>query len=218
MKYWVRALEDIKRTTYKRGVLIMTDWTKLTKNLEERGFTPRVFATKEEAADYLDREIDGGSVAFGGSMTVQEMGLYPRLAAHNNALWHWNKDALTEAATTDVYICSVNGLAETGELINIDGVGNRVSSTIFGHKRVYFVVGRNKVAPDYDAALWRARNIAAPKNCQRLGLKTPCAVKADKCYNCSSPDRSCRALVVLWEKPRDVERMEVILIDEDLGY
>ena len=167
----------------------MTDWTNLTKNLEQRGFTPRVFATKEEAANYLDSQIDGVSVSFGGSMTVQEMELYPRLAAHNNALWHWNKDALTEAATTDVYICSVNGLAETGELINI-----------------------------YAAALWRARNIAAPKNCQRLGLKTPCAVKADKCYNCSSPDRSCRALVVLWEKPRDVERMEVILIDEDLGY
>ena len=196
----------------------MTDWTNLTKNLEQRGFTPRVFATKEEAANYLDSQIDGVSLSFGGSMTVQEMELYPRLAAHNNALWHWNKDALTEAATTDVYICSVNGLAETGELINIDGVGNRVASTIFGHKRVYFVVGKNKVAPDYDAALWRARNIASPKNAQRIGVQTPCAAKGDKCYDCKSPQRSCRALVVLWEKPRDVERMEVILIDEDLGY
>ena len=196
----------------------MTNWTKLTERLEKRGFTPKVFATAAEAADYLDQEIDGVSVAFGGSMTVQEMELYPRLAAHNNALWHWDRAGLMEALATDVYITSVNGLAETGELINIDGTGNRVASTIFGHKRVYFVVGKNKIAPDYDAALWRARNIAAPKNCQRLGLKTPCAVKADKCYNCSSPDRSCRALVVLWEKPRDVEKMEVILIDEELGY
>ena len=196
----------------------MTDWTNLTKNLEQRGFTPRVFATKEEAADYLDSQIDGVSVSFGGSMTVQEMELYPRLAAHNNALWHWNKDALTEAATTDVYICSVNGLAETGELINIDGVGNRVASTIFGHKRVYFVVGKNKVAPDYDAALWRARNIASPKNAQRLGMNTPCAVKGDKCYDCQSPQRICRGLVVLWEKPKAIETMEVILIDEELGY
>ena len=128
----------------------MTDWTRLTENLEQRGFTVRRFATKEEAADYLDGQIDGVSVAFGGSMTVQEMGLYPRLAAHNSALWHWNKDGLAQAAATDVYICSLNGLAETGELINIDGVGNRVASTIFGHKRVYFVVGRNKIAPDYD--------------------------------------------------------------------
>ena len=140
----------------------MTNWTKLTENLEKRGFTPKVFANKEEASEYLDREIDGVSVAFGGSMTVQEMGLYPRLAAHNDALWHWNKDALEQAATTDVYICSANGLAETGEIINIDGVGNRVSSTIFGHRKIYFVVGRNKIAPNYDQALWRARNIAAP--------------------------------------------------------
>ena len=196
----------------------MTDWSKLTENLEKRGFTPRVFATKEEALDYLDREIDGVSVGFGGSMTVQEMGLFPRLAAHNQAVWHWNRDGLAQAAGTDVYICSLNGLAETGELVNIDGVGNRVASTLYGHRRVYFVVGRNKVAPDYDQDLWRARNIAAPKNCQRLGLKTPCAVKADRCYSCSSPDRSCRALVVLWEKPRDVERMDVILIDQELGY
>ena len=196
----------------------MIHWDKLTENLERRGFSVRRFPTAQAAADYLDGEIDGVSVGFGGSMTVQEMGLYPRLAAHNRAVWHWNKDGLSQAASTDVYICSANGLAETGEIVNIDGVGNRVSSTLFGHKRVYFVVGRNKIAPDYDAALYRARNVAAPQNCRRLGLKTPCAVKADRCYNCDSPDRSCRALVVLWEKPRDTERMEVVLIDRELGY
>jgi hypothetical protein len=196
----------------------MINWDKLTENLERRGFSVCRFASGEEAAGYLDREIDGVSVGFGGSMTVQELGLFPRLAAHNDAVWHWNEDGLARAAVTDVYICSLNGLAETGELVNIDGVGNRVASTLYGHKRVYFVVGRNKIAPDYDQALWRARNIAAPKNCRRLGLKTPCAVKADRCYSCSSPDRSCRALVVLWEKPRDVERMELVLIDEELGY
>ncbi len=196
----------------------MVNWDKLTENLKKRGYAVSRFPTKEEAAAYLDSQIDGVSVAFGGSMTVQEMGLYPKLAAHNNAIWHWNKDSLALAATTDVYICSVNGLAESGELINIDGVGNRVASTIFGHKRVYFVVGKNKIALDQDQALWRARNIAAPKNCQRLGLNTPCAVKADKCYHCDSPERSCRALVVLWEKPRDVEHMELVLIDQELGY
>ena len=196
----------------------MTDWTKLTKNLEERDFTVRTFATAAEAADYLDREIDGVSVGFGGSMTVQEMGLYPRLAAHNNALWHWDKAGLTEAAVTDVYITSVNGLAETGEIINIDGTGNRVASTLFGHKKVYLVVGRNKIAPDSAKALWRARNIASPKNAQRIGVNTPCAAKGDKCYDCKSPQRICRGLVVLWEKPKAIETMEVILIDEELGY
>ena len=80
----------------------MTDWTNLTKNLEERGFAVRTFATKEEAADYLDSQIDGVSVGFGGSMTVQEMGLYPRLAAHNNAVWHWDKAGLEQAAATEM--------------------------------------------------------------------------------------------------------------------
>lgn len=196
----------------------MTDWTNLTKNLEQRGFTPKVFATKEEAAGYLDSQIDGVSVGFGGSMTVQEMGLYPRLAAHNDAVWHWNKDGLDQAAVTDVYICSVNGLAETGEIINIDGTGNRVASTLYGHKKVYFVVGKNKIAPDYDAALWRARNIASPQNAQRIGVKAPCAVKGDKCYDCKSPERICNGLVVLWGRPRAIETIEVILIDEELGY
>lgn len=196
----------------------MTDWSKLTKNLEERDFTVRAFATAAEAADYLDREIDGVSVGFGGSMTVQEMGLYPRLAAHNNAVWHWDKAGLEQAAVTDVYISSVNGLAETGELINIDGTGDRVASTLFGHKKVYFIVGKNKIAPDYDKALWRARNIASPKNARRIGVNTPCAVKGDRCYDCKSPQRICRGLVVLWEKPKAIEHMEVILIDEELGY
>ena len=126
--------------------------------------------------------------------------------------------AMEQAAATDVYISSVNGLAETGELINIDGTGNRVSSTLFGHEKVYFVVGKNKIAPDYDKALWRARNIASPKNAQRIGVQTPCAVKGDRCYDCKSPQRICRGLVVLWEKPKAIQTMEVILIDEELGY
>ena len=151
-------------------------------------------------------------------MTVQEMGLYPRLAAHNDTIWHWDKAGLEQAAVTDVYISSVNGLAETGEIINIDGTGNRVASTLFGHKKVYFVVGKNKIAPDYDKALWRARNIASPKNAQRIGVQTPCAAKGDKCYDCQSPQRICRGLVVLWEKPKSIETVEVILIDQELGY
>ena len=88
---------------------------------------------------------------------------------------------------------------------------------MYGHKRVYFVVGINKIEPDYDRALWRARNVAAPKNAQRLGRKTPCAVKGDRCYDCKSPERICRGLVVLWEAVANME-MEVVLIDQDLGY
>ena len=116
-----------------------------------------------------------------------------------------------------MYITSVNGMAETGELINIDGNGNRVASSLYGHKKVWFIVGRNKLAPTYEEALWRARNIAAPKNAQRLGWKTPCAVHGDRCYDCKSPDRLCRCLTVLWGAVDNME-MEVVLIDQDLGY
>ena len=108
-------------------------------------------------------------------------------------------------------------MAETGELVNIDGTCNRIASSVYGHKRVYFVVGVNKIEPDYDRALWRARNVAAPKNAQRLGRKTPCAVKADRCYDCKSPERICRGLSVIWGRPTPVETMEVVLIGEELG-
>lgn len=196
----------------------MIDYEKLTKTLEALGYRVSHFATAQQAAAYLDSQIDQTSVAFGGSVTLKDMDLYPLLSKHNQVIWHWEGGSQMDAINTQVYITSVNGLAETGELINIDGTGNRVASTLYGHKRVYFVVGSNKIAPDYDAALWRARNIASPKNAQRLGMKTPCAAKGDRCYNCQSPDRICRALVVLWEKPKGTEEMEIVLVDEPLGY
>lgn len=196
----------------------MTDFAKVEQNLTALGYTVKTFATGAEAADYLNGAIDGTTVGVGGSMSVQQLGLYDLLASHNEVHWHWvNGPAEREQAVgTQVYLTSVNGLAETGELINIDGAGNRVASTLYGHKKVYFLVGRNKLAPTYDEALWRARNIAAPKNAQRLQKKTPCAVKGDRCYNCKSPDRICRGLVVLWGPMMGMEA-EVILVDEDLG-
>lgn len=197
----------------------MADLSKAKEALEQRGFTARVFPTGAEAAAYLDGAVDGVTVGFGGSMTAKELGLHEKLASHNTVHWHWTGGPAERetAMHTDVYITSANGLAETGEIVNIDGAGNRVASTLYGHKKVYFVVGRNKLAPTYDEALWRARNIAAPKNAQRLGKKTPCAVKGDRCYDCKSPERICRGLVVLWRPMMDMET-EVILIDEDLGF
>lgn len=196
----------------------MADLTKTVQNLEQRGFVVHCFDTAEQAADYLDQRIDQTSVSFGGSITAQQMGLYPRLAAHNQAIWHWEGGSALDAMTTDAYITSVNALAETGELINIDGTGNRVAATFFGHRRIYFLVGINKLAPDYDAALWRARNIASPKNAQRLGRKTPCAAKGDRCYDCQSPERICRGLSVLWGPLMGAQVTEVLLINQELGY
>ncbi len=195
----------------------MADYKKLTEHLERRGYLVRRFHSAAEAADYLDGQIDSRSVAFGGSMTLKAMNLYPRLSTHNQVVWHWEGGDLKDAAATDVYISSANALAETGEIINIDGVGNRVASLAFGHQAVYLVVGANKITPDFESALWRARNVAAPKRAQSMGKQTPCAAKADRCYDCQSPDRICRALSVLWGQPLNHPHMEIILIEQALG-
>ena len=200
------------------------DFSKVKAALEAREFAVSVFATAADAAAYLNEQIDGVTVSFGGSVTLREMGVLDTLAAHNEVSDFWTvtegadeRENRVASMTSDIYLTSANGLAETGEIINIDGTGNRVSGELFGHKKVYFVVGRNKLAPTYETALWRARNIASPKNAQRLGVKTPCAVRGDRCYDCKSPQRICRGLAVLWERMKSCE-MEVVLIDEDLGY
>lgn len=197
----------------------MATFEKVEQNLRQRGYAVRTFATADEAAAYLDSQIDGKTVGFGGSVTLDTMGVYDLLARHNTVLWHWKTQDPTvrrEALTAQVYLTSANGLAETGEILNIDGAGNRVAATLFGHEKVYFVIGRNKLAPTYEEALWRARNIAAPRNAQRLQKKTPCAVKGDRCYDCKSPERICRGLVTLWEPMIGMEA-EVLLVDQDLG-
>ena len=199
-------------------------FTKVAENLKALGYQVTVFDTAAQAADYLCGAIKDTTVGFGGSVTLREMGLYERLAETNTVHWHWQPQGDVTipqtrvlARDTEVYLASANGLAETGEIINIDGAGNRVAETIFGHKKVFFVIGKNKLAEDYDKALWRARNIAAPKNAFRLKTKTPCAEKGDRCYNCSAPARICRALSVLWCAPVG-SQYEVVLVKEDLGY
>ena len=193
-------------------------------NLEKRGFTVSPFSTASEAASYLNTAIVGKTVGFGGSVTLQEMGLYESLSESNTCFWHWREKSGMSAADlrdkgngAEIYLSSVNGIAESGEIINIDGTCNRVAATLYGHEKVYLVVGKNKIAANYEAALYRARNIAAPKNAKRLGVSTPCAKEGMRCYDCQSPSRICRALSVLWEKPMGAD-IEVVLIDEELGY
>ena len=195
----------------------MTSLERTAAALRQRGFAVSVFETAEAAADYLDASIDGRTVGFGGSQTLEAMDLWERLRTHNRVFSHLHGFPLgPEAAGAQVYVTSVNGLAETGEVINIDGIGNRVASTLYGHEKVYLVAGRNKIAPTYDEALLRARNVAAPKNARRKQMKPPC-VQGDRCYDCKSPERICRALTVLWAPMLGMET-EVVLIDRDLGY
>ena len=192
---------------------------KAIKNFQLRGYTVQHFATGAEAAAYLNAQIDNTTVGIGGSMTAQELGLYETLSAHNQVFWHWKEpgwDTLHQEITAKVFITSANAMTEGGEILNIDGRGNRLAGQIFGQKKVYIVAGTNKLCPDFESALFRARNTAAVTNCKRFPNKPPCQID-DKCHDCRSPERICRALLVLWG-PMMGMRTEIVLIDEELGY
>jgi hypothetical protein len=199
------------------------DLEKLKLTLEKNGFGVKIFETAKDAADELDRELVGKTIGIGGSVTIDQLGVFERLKAHNDVKWHQHAaDPNAEriaACHTQVYLTSVNAIAETGKLINIDGTGNRVAQTLYGHERVIFVAGVNKIAPDFASALDRARNVAAPLNARRLKRQTPCALSEPmRCHDCSSPDRICNGLVVHYKKMGGIGKMDVYLVKETLGY
>lgn len=200
----------------------MADVQRAMQSLRKRGFTVRYFDTAKEAADYLDGSIDGKTVGIGGSVTIRQMGLYDLLVKHNTVYWHWvtnDIETRVNANNANVYLTSANAIAETGEIVNIDGTGNRVAATMYNRGRVVFVAGVNKLAPDYESAVFRARNVASPLNARRLKFNTPCATgKVMKCYDCASKDRICSAIVSIVWPMRGVEETEVVLVGEELGY
>lgn len=122
----------------------------LKANLIAKGYEVSCFDTAEEAADYLDAQIDQKSVGFGGSMTLKQMGLYARLNRHNTVYWHWEPGQRTDAQcrqlanAAQIYLSSVNGLAMSGEIVNIDGRCNRVASIVYGHEKVYLIAEKTR--------------------------------------------------------------------------
>lgn len=199
----------------------MADMEKTGKNLEGRGFRVHRFATGAEAADYLVQTLHGTSIGIGGSVTIDTLGVYDRLCESNEVFWHWKNHApetRERAGKAETYLCSANGVSENGEIVNIDGFGNRVAGTIYGPERVFLVVGKNKIAPDLNGAIDRARNIAAPLNARRLNRHTPCAVGEPRCHDCRSPEKVCGVMTVFFMPPTSIKEFHVILVDESLGY
>ena len=202
----------------------MANVQKLMENLQKQGYVVSYYETAAEAAAVLKDTIKGKTVGFGGSCTLRDMGLYELLSEENQVFWHWKQQPVNEARAkanaAEIYMTSLNGVAETGELINIDGDGNRLAATTFGpDKKVYFIIGVNKIAPDFHAAVARAQNIAAPLNARRLNKETPCAMGSEvKCYDCQSPNRICKGMTVFTRKLGGIGEMEVMIINEELGY
>ena len=183
---------------------------------EKRGFRFCEFTDREEAVRFLCEECNGKTVSFGGSITLQELDLYNRLSENSSCAWHWKKDPADAIRNAEVFVTSANAISETGEIVNIDGNCNRVSSSIYGHKHVYFVIGENKLCRDLPTAWERARNIAAPLNAKRLNKNTPCAIDG-KCHDCQSQDCICAVISVLRRKPSSCGAT-VVFIHETLGY
>ena len=178
------------------------DIEKTIRALTGRGFAVQHFATGREAADYLDGAIDGTTVGIGGSKTIDQIGLYDRLARHNTVWWHWRTpgfDTLDHALTAPVYLSSANAITEDGQILNIDGRGNRLAAMVYGiGKTVYIVAGTNKICPDFDSALSRAtpppcrtcNALTATSRATRPGAASTAAARAAAATRCScSGDR-----------------------------
>ena len=196
------------------------DWQKTAENMKKRGFTVRRYATGAEAAEALCGELKGQEIGMGGSVTAAQLGLPEKLEAAGCTVYargrSWDRKDTDKGVTAPVYISSANGVAETGELVNIDGTGNRVAALCFGPTQVVVVAGMNKVAGDLDGAMRRAREVAAPMNAQRFPLKTPCVANG-LCGDCKGPDSIC-AQIVTTRLCKPAGRIKVVLVGEDLGF
>lgn len=194
---------------------------KTEEALRRNGFDADAFATSDDCvADLLRKIPQNATVAFGGSMTLKEMGLYEILKEKGyDVKWHWadkEDNLLKNVRTRKVYITSSNAVTEDGKLINMDGNGNRVASMMFGHEDVFVICGENKIVKDQQAGFDRIREVAAPMNAKRLNAKTPC-VHTGVCTDCDSPERICNAETILHKKP-GMTNVHVMIIKEQLGY
>lgn len=198
------------------------------ESLRGRGFDARTMATGAEAAEFVLNLVGPGStVGIGGCVTAEQLALDKKLLdAGARVYWHWRvepceiEDERLRAVKSDYYISSVGALTTGGEMVNIDGNGNRQTGIMYGPKTVFLIVGRNKLVDGGTAeAISRIKSQACGKNARRLHLSTPCAT-TDRCisdYGCKSPQRMCRLTQIISMCPT-TRKIYVLLVDEDLGF
>ncbi|MFH2057876.1 MAG: lactate utilization protein [Pseudomonadota bacterium] len=211
-EYWSLKLEAVK------------------SNLENNNFevfiADNAKAAKTIALEQIIPKLDIKSVSWGGSMSFIETGLFHDLKdredldvlnVFDTKLAKEEVMALRrQSLLVDLFITGTNALTESGQLVNLDMVGNRVAAMIWGPKNVLLIIGRNKICIDLEDAMLRIKNYAAPVNTMRLDKKTPCR-KTGICQDCSSPDRICNYWTIT-EKSFEKKRIKIILVNEDLGF
>lgn len=197
---------------------------RLVENLNRRNMSAYYCATRSEAlVKALELIPEGDVVSWGGSESLNQIGLIEAVKKRNKVIdraaaasMEEKQELMRQALLCDTYLMSSNAVSQDGQLVNIDGNGNRCAALIYGPKSVVMVVGMNKVAADLDAAISRARNTAAPANVQHFpGLKTPCSVTG-VCANCLSPETICCQFVIT-RYSRVPGRIKVIFVGEGLG-
>lgn len=194
-------------------------------NFNKRFFESYYCPTKEDAKNKaLSLIEEGSSVAWGGSMSIIECGLLDAVKTGNYIVYDRDlastpeerQEIMKKSSCADTFLMSSNAVSLQGELVNIDGTGNRLGALCFGPKQVIVIVSLNKVMPDLDSAIKRARNAASPINAQRFNLDTPCTKKG-ACYDCLNEDCIC-AQMLITRICRPKNRIKIIFCGEDLGF
>ena len=209
-------------------------WTirlqKVKKALEANNFDVYIAENKDLAKkiayNTIIPAIAPETISWGGSMTFVGTRLYEALKkdprytvvdTYDKSLSpEQSLQRRRESLAVDLFITGTNAVTATGQLVNLDMIGNRVAALTFGPKQVLIFIGRNKIVPDLESAVARVKNFAAPVNVLRLDKKSPCG-KTGQCENCSSPDRICNTWTIT-EKSFPRHRVKVVLINEDMGF
>ncbi|NLV17405.1 MAG: lactate utilization protein [Syntrophomonadaceae bacterium] len=199
---------------------------KTVKSLQRNGFEAAYCTDKEKAyGKILEEARNANSIGLAGSMTLEELQLMPELMTMGKELLRRDLPGLTpneqdairrRQLTCDLFLTSTNAVTLAGQLVNVDGIGNRVGAMTFGPNKVLVVAGRNKITEDLHAALKRIKSIAAPANARRLNKSLPCAITGF-CTDCDSPERICRATVILDRMP-SLSNIKVLIVNADMGY
>lgn len=199
---------------------------KVSENLKKRDFNTVILNSKDEIIDYILGIIPvEASVGIGGSVTIRETGIDARLKERGNRIYdHWDtgldKNQVLEIRKkqllSDFFLTGLNAVTQDGRIVNIDGIGNRVSAMIFGPGHVIAVAGVNKIVRDVHDAVRRIKNITSPQNSKRLGLNTPCA-KTGQCADCKADKSVCRVTTIINYRPGATD-FTVILTPLELGF
>ncbi len=210
---------------------------KTMQNLKRNKMEPYFVETSEEARELVKKLIGKGDVvSCGGSVTLKQTGVYDVITSPDYKFLDRSAPGLTREQIEDVYrqtfsadafFTSTNALTENGELYNVDGNSNRVAAILYGPKSVIVVCGVNKIVLNIDEAIKRVKTKAAPPNTVRLGIETYCAEKGqcvslnkenpELCEGCHGDGRICCNYVVCAQQ-RHLNRIKVIIVNEELGY